>query len=110
MGHGLGRSKEVILFLRAFSICAMAEIRVWGLRPDSTNPEGKLGQLWQRCAPCAVACPPASQPDIDQRPDFRLFPLLCAFVFSIVSHCSCAGGISLAGARPCIVIAVNFPL
>jgi hypothetical protein len=36
--------------------------------------------------------------------------MVLRIVFSIGRHCSCAGGISPACARTCIVIGVNFPL
>jgi hypothetical protein len=52
-------------------------------------------------------------PDVSTRPDFRLFPLLRIvffIVFFIVLHYFCAGGFSLAVARPCIVIGAHFPL
>jgi len=41
---------------------------------------------------------------------FRLFRLFCALFFFIACHCFCAGGFSLARARPCIVIRAHFPL
>ena len=44
----------------------------------------------------APGCPPVS--------------IVLRIVFSIVIHCSCAGGFSLAVARTCIVVGANFPL
>jgi hypothetical protein len=36
--------------------------------------------------------------------------IVISIVFSIVRHCSCADGVSLAVARPYIVISLAFPL
>src|SRR6202011_3091817 len=36
--------------------------------------------------------------------------IVLRIVFSIVRHCFCAGGFSVAVARPCIVIGAHFPL
>src|SRR5882672_4626031 len=43
-------------------------------------------------------------------PGFPTVSIVLRIVFSIVRHCSCAGGFSLAVARPCIVIPVAFPI
>jgi hypothetical protein len=43
-------------------------------------------------------------------PGFPTVSIVLRIVFSIARHCSCAGGFSLAVARPCIVIGAHFPL
>jgi hypothetical protein len=43
-------------------------------------------------------------------PGFPTVSIVLRIVFSIVLHCFCAGGFSLAIARPCIVIGAHFPL
>jgi hypothetical protein len=61
-------------------------MRVRELRPDSsTNRENKLGRLGGSDARSAVGCLPASQPDVHQRPDFSLFPLLRALFFPLLA-------------------------
>jgi hypothetical protein len=52
----------------------------------------------------------ASQPDLERSPGFPIVSIVLRIVFSIVPHCSCASGFSLASSRPCIVFGVNFPL
>jgi hypothetical protein len=61
-------------------------------------------------ARCTVACRPPLQPDVLAPPVFFIASIVLRIVFSIASHCSCAGGFSLVVARACIVIGVDFPL
>ena len=74
----------------------------------STTSNGQRNFPALRC--CAVALSSCVQPDVSTRPDFPTVPIVLRIVFSIVLHCSCAGGFSLAVARPCIVIGAHFPL
>jgi hypothetical protein len=45
-----------------------------------------------------------------QAPGRPTVSIVLRIVFSIVLHCSCAGGFSLAIAMPCIVIGAHFSL
>jgi len=104
--------------LRFRAKSAMAEILVCLSRARSFMRPGAL-RFGGPCLahPCAAHEPVTLQPDVEMRPNFRLFPLffvlffpLLSIVFAIVIHCFCADGFSLARAMPCIVIGGNSPL
>src|SRR5690348_16862998 len=62
---------------------------------------------------CFVGCrydPPRRQHAPGCPPVSIVLRIVFFIVFSIVIHCSCAGGFSLAVARTCIVIPSLFPL
>jgi hypothetical protein len=90
---------------------AMAEILVSNLCELSPALLGGLFSLG-RGRPHATTSEDLnrSQPDASTRPDFPLVSIVLRIVFSIVFHCCCASGFSVAVARACIVIGAHFPL
>jgi len=97
---------------RVFSFAVSMAFPVFGAHRRPVNRlyffEGVLSTSARLAAP--VAGLPAAQPDVVTRPDFSLLPLFCALFFSIVSHCSCAGGFLLVLSRRCIVFRISFPI
>src|ERR1700722_375495 len=82
-------------------------MRVWELRPGSSQFCEQPRSAWRQLARSAVACLSAVTTGRRSAPEFFI---VLRIVFSIAPHCSCASGFSLVSSRPCIVIGVNFPL
>ena len=56
------------------------------------------------------SCSARSQLDVSNRRRFPTVSIVLRIVIFVVFHCSCTSGFSLACARPCIVIGVDWPL